>query len=461
MTMKDVAIRLSTSIVQFELSSQRFLCNNDKCNLLNSSDFLTVEFITYLPMKKNRLDDRNDLPEEAISSYKIVIIGGGTGGCSLSHWCHKLVPKGQVAVIDSADEHHYQPGYTFVGGGLCKLQQCIKPMKEVLHPDNAWIKKAAQKINPKENSITLNDGTTISYELLIVAAGLEVRFDLVKNLPEALSDSYVCSIYRADLARKTQECLYAFNKGRAIFTLPNAPIKCSGAAQKICYLADEIFRKRGIREQVHITYNTFLPDVFDVPKYAKALNEIIRKKSIELKLLRNLKSINISEREATFELTGKDNRPTGELEIQKFDFLHVAPPCSAPLVLRNSPEITSANGFLDVNQKSLQHIKFTNIFGIGDCIGFYVVRCTVLPIHFQYNCYSSCPVIVSFRHVVLAEFTPEGPFETLPFNQAKPRYISFLLTRYVLPFIYWKLGVKGYWLGPSMIRKILHLGISK
>ncbi|KAM3719722.1 Sulfide:quinone oxidoreductase [Dirofilaria immitis] len=368
----------------------------------------------------------------AISSYKIVIIGGGTGGCSLSHWCHKLVPKGQVAVIDSADEHHYQPGYTFVGGGLCKLQQCIKPMKEVLHPDNAWIKKAAQKINPKENSITLNDGTTISYELLIVAAGLEVRFDLVKNLPEALSDSYVCSIYRADLARKTQECLYAFNKGRAIFTLPNAPIKCSGAAQKICYLADEIFRKRGIREQVHITYNTFLPDVFDVPKYAKALNEIIRKKSIELKLLRNLKSINISEREATFELTGKDNRPTGELEIQKFDFLHVAPPCSAPLVLRNSPEITSANGFLDVNQKSLQHIKFTNIFGIGDCIGspnkktaaaLYSQMRTLSkniprflekkPLLETYNCYSSCPVIVSFRHVVLAEFTPEGPRERI------------------------------------------------
>lgn len=80
---------------------------------------------------------------------------------------------------------------------------------------------------------------------------------------------------------------------------------------------------------------------------------------------------------------------------------------------------------------------------------------------FQYNCYSSCPLIVSFRHVVLAEFTPEGPLETMPLNQAKPRYISFLLKRYILPFIYWNFALKGKWLGPATMRRILHLGMSK
>lgn len=59
----------------------------------------------------------------------------------------------------------------------------------------------------------------------------------------------------------------------------------------------------------------------------------------------------------------------GTFDPLQFDFLHVAPPCSAPQVLRNSPEITNVNGFLDINPKSLQHTKFANIFGIGDCIG--------------------------------------------------------------------------------------------
>lgn len=65
----------------------------------------------------------------------------------------------------------------------------------------------------------------------------------VKGLTEALNDNNVCSIYRADLAAKTYQCLNAMKQGNAVFTLPNAPIKCSGAGQKICYLADEIFRK--------------------------------------------------------------------------------------------------------------------------------------------------------------------------------------------------------------------------
>ncbi|VDK57266.1 unnamed protein product [Gongylonema pulchrum] len=80
---------------------------------------------------------------------------------------------------------------------------------------------------------------------------------------------------------------------------------------------------------------------------------------------------------------------------------------------------------------------------------------------FQYNGYSSCPLVVSFNRVVLAEFTPEGPLETMPLDQSKPRYISFLLKRYVMPFIYWNFAVKGNWLGPTTVRRILHLGFSK
>ncbi|VDN04801.1 unnamed protein product [Thelazia callipaeda] len=414
------------------------------------------------------------------SSYKIIIIGGGTGGCSLSHRFHKLVPKGQIAVIEPSQEHHYQPGYTLVGGNLYTLPQCIKPMKAVLHRDNVWINQSVAKINANDNFITLNDGTKISYELLLVAAGIELRFDMIGNLAQAMFDPNICSIYRADLAQKTQKVLQLFDRGEAIFTLPNTPVKCTGAAQKICYLADEIFRQRGVRDQIHLTFNTPLSDIFDVPKYARVLNEIVKNKSIELKLFRNLKSVDITKREATFEVIGTDAKPTGQIEVQKFDLLHVTPPCLPPQVLRNSPDITNAANFLDVNPKSLQHVKYANIFGIGDCIGspnkktaaalFTQMRTLSKniprflekkPILETYDCYSSCPIIVSFRHVVLAEFTPKGPLETLPINQAKPRFISFLMKRYLLPWIYWTLGIKGHWLGPTVIRKIIHLGASK
>lgn len=50
--------------------------------------------------------------------------------------------------------------------------------------------------------------------------------------------------------------------------------------------------------------------------------------------------------------------------------IHVGAPCSAPEILRKIPEsvgMTDPSGFLKVDKNSLQHTKFPNIFGIGDC----------------------------------------------------------------------------------------------
>ena len=52
----------------------------------------------------------------------------------------------------------------------------------------------------------------------------------------------------------------------------------------------------------------------------------------------------------------------------QYDFIHIPPPMSAPDVLKNSKSsIVDANGYLSVNKHTLQHTKYPNIFGIGDC----------------------------------------------------------------------------------------------
>lgn len=71
--------------------------------------------------------------------------------------------------------------------------------------------------------------------------------------------------------------------------------------------------------------------------------------------------------------------------------------------------------------------------------------------------YSSCPLIVDNKHVILAEFTSDGePQETFPFNQGSPSIFAYLLKRYFMPFLYWNLMLKGYWAGPSRLRKFLY-----
>uniref|UniRef100_A0A0M3JV37 Sulfide:quinone oxidoreductase, mitochondrial n=1 Tax=Anisakis simplex TaxID=6269 RepID=A0A0M3JV37_ANISI len=420
-----------------------------------------------------------------------LVLGGGNGGCAASHRFRKLAPNGRLAVVEPADQHYYQPGFTLIGGGLKKLSDCVKPMASVLHKENVWIKKRVAELQPKNNAVILemvqftdcedlndySDGSEIKYDLLIVALGLETRFDMVEGLTEALKLPRICSIYEPNLAVKTFNELQAFEKGNAVFTMPNTPVKCSGAGQKICYLADEIFKKRGVRDDINLFYNTYLPDVFDVPKYAKPLNEIIKQKRIDLHLRRSLKKVNVIKKEAVFDLLDDKAKPTGATAVQKYDFLHVVPPCSPVKPIRECAQILNENGWLAADAATLQSTKFANIFGIGDCLGtpnkktaaaaFSQLRALDTnipaflngkPLTGRYNCYSSCPLIVSFNRVVLAEFTPDHPLETLPYDQGRPLYTAYLLKRYILPFMYWTVGLNGHWLGPAAMRKILHFG---
>ena len=49
-----------------------------------------------------------------------------------------------------------------------------------------------------------------------------------------------------------------------------------------------------------------------------------------------------------------------------FELLHVSPPFQAPSVLKES-SLVDESGFVTVNGKTLQHVKYKNIFALGDC----------------------------------------------------------------------------------------------
>jgi len=95
-------------------------------------------------------------------------------------------------------------------------------------------------------------------------------------------------------------------------------------------------------------------------KFANALGPICESKGIEQHWKSNLVKIDKDNRVATFK-----NLDSGDMTDVNFDFLHFAPPQSAPEFVRTS-ELAAANGWLDVNTQTLQHNKFSNIFGVGD-----------------------------------------------------------------------------------------------
>ncbi|XP_043188056.1 sulfide:quinone oxidoreductase, mitochondrial-like isoform X2 [Amphibalanus amphitrite] len=411
-----------------------------------------------------------------MARYKLVVVGGGSGGCSVAAKFTRKLGKGQVAVIEPAEKHYYQPMWTMVGGGMKTVEQSARPMKDVLPAQADWIRERAVAFDPKSNKVTTSSGDEVTYEYLVVAMGIQINWDAIKGLKEALDTPGVCSNYSPKYAPKTFEELKAFREGNAIFTFPNTPIKCPGAPQKILYIADQYLRKAGKRDKATLIYNTSLPVLFGVKKYAESLWKVVEDRGIVVNNRRCLTEVRPDTREAVFVDL---DRPEHQF-IDKYELLHVTPNMSAPDVLKACPALTDAAGYVDVDKHTLQHNRYPNVFAIGDCSSVptsktaaaVAAECGVLGKNLwsvmsggqctaSYDGYTSCPLVTGYSKCILAEFKFDGvPLETFPIDQGKERWAPFVMKKELMPFLYWQLMLKGYWNGPKVIRKALHLGMS-
>ncbi|XP_014669354.1 PREDICTED: sulfide:quinone oxidoreductase, mitochondrial-like [Priapulus caudatus] len=410
-------------------------------------------------------------------SYEVVVVGGGAGGASLSNIFARKSKS--VAVIEPNPEHYYQPLWTLVGAGIMNFGKSARPMAAVLPKRATWVKDKVAEFNPKDNTVTTEGGKQIKYEYLIVGPGIQLNYNQIKGLPEAFETPGVGSNYSKLYVGKTTEALQRFNGGDALFTFPNTPIKCAGAPQKIMYLADALWTKNGVRSKSQLHYNTSLGVIFGVKKYADVLTEITRQRNLNVNFKRNLIEVKPDTQEAVFEILDSSETPK-ETVTAHYDFLHVVPPMSAPDCVRNNKDIVDAAGWLDVDKDTLQHKKFANIFGIGDCTNLPtsktaaavacqigIVKRNLLQVMAGdkptsvYNGYTSCPIVTGNQKCIFAEFDYNAqPMETFPFNQAKERRSMYIMKKDIIPYVYFHVMLKGYWEGPGIIRKMFRLGMA-
>ncbi|USK36461.1 NAD(P)/FAD-dependent oxidoreductase (plasmid) [Bacillus sp. F19] len=391
--------------------------------------------------------------------YKIVIVGGGSGGITVAAQLLRKsrVLRGDIAIIDPATKHYYQPLWTLVGGGAARREVTEREQASVI-PDGAeWLKDAVTEFYPDENLVITASGNKLRYDYLVVATGIQIDWHKVKGLKENIGKNGVCSNYSYDFVESTWENISNFKGGTAIFTNPNTPVKCGGAPQKIMYLADDYFRKSGVRSQSNIIFASGGATIFGVKKYADALNKVIERKKVETCFKHNLIEIDGEKKQAVFE-----NLDTEERVTMQYDMIHVVPPMSAPNFIKKSP-LAARDGWIDVDKYTLQHKRFHNVFGIGDCTNLptsktgaairkqapvlvqnLLCQMNAMPVIHEYNGYTSCPLVTGYGSLILAEFDYDcNPDETFPFDQSKERLSMYLLKKELLPVIYWNGMLKG------------------
>ncbi len=393
-------------------------------------------------------------------NYQILIIGGGNAGISVAAQLLLKSSSLEIAIVDPATKHYYQPAWTLVGGGAYDIQKTVRSEAEVMPEGVEWIMQKAAALKPENNEVLLEGGESITYDFLVVAPGIQLDWDTVKGLRDALGKEGVCSNYSFESAPYTWEALNTFKGGKAIFHNPHTPVKCGGAPHKIMYMAADYFRKQGILGKSDIQYWSGGTKLFAVEKYEKTLLEVCKRANIKLNFFQRLEEIDARNKRARFVGFGEANKDV-ETWVE-YDMIHVTPPQSAPDFIKKSPLANEA-GWVDVNKNTLQHVKYANIFALGDASSLPtsktgaairkqapVVVANLLAasekkaIEATYNGYTSCPLVTGYGKLVLAEFDYNNqPQETFPFDQSKERWSMYQLKKRMLPWLYWNKILKG------------------
>lgn len=408
--------------------------------------------------------------------HKVVVVGGGAAGLAVGH---QLLRSGKfaandIAIIDPAEHHNYQPGWTLVGGGLKKKEDLQRSMQSLIDTKLKFYQEAVVGFQPDKNVVSLSNGDQITYDQLVVAPGIKISIDAIEGLSEALQDpdSMVSTIYSYDHCCKVFPTIKRFKQGNAIFTQPSGIVKCAGAPQKIMWLALDHWKQQGtylpkqpLRSPINITFATALPVMFGVPKYSQRLNQLREERGVEAMFEHDL--VSVKDKVATFKSANSKG-----LVQKPFDFLHAVPKMGPYPFIKDSV-LGNEAGFVNVDETTLQHKEYSNVWSLGDAAALPTSK-TAAAITAQtpvlvknvlsnlegskkltlYDGYTSCPLTTEYGKVMLAEFKygsePKETFgKLLGIDQATPRRSFYYMKKDFFPWVYYKSMVKGTWMGPK------------
>ena len=389
----------------------------------------------------------------------VVVIGGGNGGLSVAGRLERMGVE-DIVVVEPRSEHHYKPLFSHIAGGTAPGSMAVREQAAVMPKGVGWVQDAVTAVDPQENSVLMESGARLTYDHLIVSAGIQHDWDAVPGLADAMQTPSASSHYEFDLALKSSALLRAVRSGTVIFVQPAGPASCAGAAQKPMYLACDYWQKTGVLGDIHVIM--LVPDqtVFGIPEIDRELDRKIAEYGIDLRTSAEMIEVDSADRLVTVRQAGRELP-----EKLSYDVLNVEPPQSAPEWLANLAAPDDTGRFVDVDPRTLRHRRHPNVWALGDVAAttnsksggalrkqtLALARNLVAVLGGrrpteQYDGYSVCPFTVSRSTVVFAEFDDAYRLKpTIPFwkGLANERRLTWIFDRHILPWVYWHMILKG------------------
>ena len=426
-------------------------------------------------------------------SGKIVIIGAGAGGIMALARLHRGISNPDITIIAPNELHIYQPGQVFQAAGLYTHDDLMKENSDFIPDDVNWIKDAVESIDADNNTLVTRSGESVSYDYLVVAAGIDYHYEEIRGLKEEdIGTKGISSVYLNNFEKGTtdggsitwdwfnqlkQASATGNKKPRVIYTQPATPIKCGGAPQKILYLSADHLKKSNL--SADYTFATAGGKLFGLKPIADSLSEVQKRyDTISNKFKHNLIAIDTYAKIATFEHTYEvngeydeeleeyDTTTKRELVELEYDFIHIVPPMRAAKAVHESMlgwQKGTARGWLEVDKETLQHRRYNNVFGIGDICGIpmgktggsarhhapimvanLIAEMQKKELSEKFDGYTVCPLKVEYGKIIMAEFNYDGLAPSIPFLAPEnPSRLWWFFDLHMLKSMYWYLMMRG------------------
>ncbi len=212
----------------------------------------------------------------------LVILGGGTAGTMVANRMAKRLSskEWQVTLVDPSAVHFYQPGYLFLPFGAHDEREDVRDRASTLHAKVHWRMARVLRVDPGKKLVELEDAGSLPYDLLVIASGSRIRPDLTEGMEGPAYGQTVHDFYTLPGALALRDALARFESGRVVVNIVEMPIKCPVAPLEFTFLADDFFRKKGIRDRVELVYATPLDGAFTKPVASRLLGGLLEKKKI-------------------------------------------------------------------------------------------------------------------------------------------------------------------------------------
>ncbi len=414
---------------------------------------------------------------------KIVIVGGGTGGITVAARLRRSVPNAQITLIAPNTVHLYQSGQVYAAAGLYTEFDNKRQTLGLIPDGVTWMQEKVADFDPDHNRMVTDKGSTLSYDYLVVALGCEYDFSRIEGIDVFdIGKKGIASVYLNDMVKGTSDGAVisemwlksirreaSRKKLKVLLCDPDTPVKGEGVSLDMLFLANDMLRGNGpknglkkgedLHKKVHFTLTKAEQTLFPSKPIEKVLQKVLKRTgNTESKMEHKLIAVDKEKKVARFDTK------EGVQEFS-YDYLHITPPMQAPQVLRESKlaiEEGTLKGWMEIDEKTLRHPKYVNVFGIGDVLGIPVgksggaIREQAITIQDNlasalegqklssfYDGYSVAPIKTQFGRVLLAEYNKKGLSPTFPLDPTKTRWIWWEMDLHLMRTAYFELMMRG------------------